>query len=148
MIDKKKIYEELAHQLEHIAVDLEQMLEGIRASKDIDEEDTKDIDDLARQDEDSSLHNSIELQLQKVKMKQLFLRSLHVEHKNEILPGAVVLTNDTNFFISVPNPEFDVDNTRFIGIGIDAPIYVFMKGKKKGDTFKFGKKQYTIKEVY
>lgn len=148
MITKQRIYEELKHQIELVILDIEQMLESIRKAKDLDEEDTRDIDDLARQDEDSNLHNSIELQLQKVLIKQNTLQSLDLTEKEAIFSGSVVITDQNNFFISVPNPEFDIDNTSFIGIGTDAPIYLFMKGKKKGDAFKYGKKIYTIKEVY
>ena len=72
----------------------------------------------------------------------------HAGDHEEIHAGSVVITEHLNFFVSVSIEEFEAGGTTFFGISTKAPIYTQMVGKKKGDTFAFNGKQYTVQELY
>lgn len=78
-----------------------------------------------------------------------FLKSLNPSITNtKVEPGAVVMTKQLNFYISVPTDKIKIDGETFIGISTKAPIYSVMQDKMKGDSFKFNETEYTILDLY
>lgn len=88
-----------------------------------------------------------ELAFSKMELNQL--RSLDPSIVNTIVgSGAIVMTDQLSFYISIPTDKIEISNESFIGISIKSPIYKVMQGKKKGDSFKFNETAYTILNVY
>ncbi len=83
---------------------------------------------------------------------QVILDKVIESHQDEaqdaIGPGAVVLTNNKNFFISIAIEDFFVDGKDFVGLSPKAPIYVAMEGKKAGDSFSFRNMDYTVEDIF
>ncbi len=63
-------------------------------------------------------------------------------------PGAIVMTDQLNFYISIPTDKIEINGESFIGISVKSPIYKVMQGKKKGDGFEYNERAYTILQVY
>lgn len=67
---------------------------------------------------------------------------------NKVEPGAIVMTDKLNFYISIPIDKIDIEGSSFIGISTKAPIYTAMENKKKGDSFTYNDNNYTIVDLY
>lgn len=65
-----------------------------------------------------------------------------------VAPGAVVLTNKKNFYISVGIEEFEVDGIKIVGLSPQAPLYEGMIDRKAGEKFSFRGTTYKIKEIF
>lgn len=147
-MNKKALLTTFIHEQEHIISDLETLIKTNLSGADLDEDDTRDLDDFARQDTLSEMNKRLENQLNDAKVYLEILDGLDISAKETVAPGAVVETDKFNFFISVPNNGIEFNEKRYVGMSTDAPIYQFLKGKKEGETVKFGKQEYTIKAVY
>jgi hypothetical protein len=66
----------------------------------------------------------------------------------EVERGAVVLTNHRTFFIGVSSEEIEIDGQKIFGMSDHAPLYAFMRGLRKGDSFEYNKTKYEIKDIY
>lgn len=83
------------------------------------------------------------------RMEMTQLKSLNPLVTNSIVePGAIVMTNHLNFYISVPTDKIVIKEVSFIGISMKSPIYAVMQGKKKGDEFVFNETNYSILDIY
>ncbi len=69
-----------------------------------------------------------------------------VHHQAEF--GAVVETDKKIFFVSASLERIDVDGKAVYGMSLRSPIFLAMKGKKKGEQFSFKGKKYTIQNIY
>ncbi len=95
------------------------------------------------------LLGNYEKQLTFSQMEMNQLKSLNPSVANSIVePGAIVMTDQLNFYISVPTDKIEIDSESFIGISVKSPIYAVMRGKKKGDGFTFNETNYTILDLY
>lgn len=70
-----------------------------------------------------------------------------LEHK-DVTRGALVITTMGNYYISISAGKLSVDGTDYFAITPAAPIGQAMDGLKAGDTFEWGGKKVTIKEIY
>ncbi|MCB9257149.1 MAG: hypothetical protein H6579_08475 [Chitinophagales bacterium] len=148
MLNKELILDSLIQHQEEIIKDFDLLLKRYLVAADIDEEDTKDVEDYARQGISTDMVHSAELQLIQAKNDLLVLKNLDISIKEVISPGAVVITDKYNFFISVANHSFKVDGKEFIGLAFDSPIYQYMRLLPEGEKFSFNKQEYLIKEIY
>jgi hypothetical protein len=64
-----------------------------------------------------------------------------------IQPGSLALTDQGNFFISISVGKIVIGEAVYMAVSADSPIGALLLGKKKGDTFTFNKKTYTLKQV-
>lgn len=63
-------------------------------------------------------------------------------------PGAVVMTNQGTFFVSVSTHNFEVDGKDVMGVSTKSPIYLKMIDMKKGDSFQLRDLNYVIEDVF
>lgn len=68
--------------------------------------------------------------------------------QEEVTIGAVVMTDQRNFFIGESIPEFEVEGVTYTGISPEAPIFKALQGKKAGDQVAFRGVQYAIQAVF
>ncbi len=78
----------------------------------------------------------------------LYLKSIHdhVHEKAEF--GAVVVTDIATFFISTSIEQFELEGETFIGLSIYSPLFLKMKGKRKGETFFYNGVTYQIDDIF
>ncbi len=116
--------------------------------------DTMGQTDSASQTEDRTagkieLLISIEKELAFATMEMGYLKLLNASFENsKVEPGAVVITDQLNFFISVSSEKMEIEGEVFYGISTKAPIYASMQDLKKSDKFEFNKTAYKIEDVY
>jgi hypothetical protein len=70
-----------------------------------------------------------------------------IDHK-EASFGAVVITNEQKIFVSISLGKFVYDNEEYFAISTLVPFYIPMKGKRKGETFKFREKEIEILDIF
>jgi hypothetical protein len=95
------------------------------------------------------LINAIGKELDFAKREMEFLKNGITTSECQIIePGAVVVTNSRTFYICVSIEDFTVNGTKLFGMSTKAPLYQTMHGLKKGDTFGYNEKSYSIDDVY
>ena len=78
-----------------------------------------------------------------------YLKSLDAaEECTTVLPGALVITKQLCFFISISTEKFEIDGKTIVGISARAPIYQAMQGLANGASFKFNETEYLIEDLY
>jgi hypothetical protein len=65
----------------------------------------------------------------------------------EINFGAVVLTNEFNYFIAVGLGKIEIPDGQFYAISTQVPLFEAIRGRKAGDTISFREKQIRIEQV-
>jgi hypothetical protein len=76
------------------------------------------------------------------------LNRINVIEHDKVKFGSVVFTNFQNYFISTGLGEIKVDDLSFQAISTLAPLFQILVDKKKGDTFMFLDRLYTVIEVF
>ena len=62
--------------------------------------------------------------------------------------GASVVTDKDTFFVSASIERFEVDGLKVFGLSVQSPLFKMMEGKRRSDTFTYGKNTYKIIDVY
>lgn len=65
-----------------------------------------------------------------------------------VSPGAIVMTDQLNFFIAISTDKIEIDGTTIVGISANAPIYSSMKNLHKNNFFTFNERTYHIEDIY
>ena len=97
---------------------------------------------------DDLLHVMVQ-ELAFVNAEMEILKSLDPDHiSKQVERGAVVCTDQRDFFIAVSSEEVDVNGEKVFGMSDKAPLYAKMKGLKAADTFQFNETIYKIIDIY
>lgn len=97
---------------------------------------------------DDVLH-VMEEELAFVKYEMGILKALDPNHASDhVERGAVVRTDQRDFFIAVSSEEVDVNGKKVFGMSEKAPLYAQMRGLKTGDEFQFNETKYKILDIY
>ncbi len=78
--------------------------------------------------------------------KQLDLIKLNKTY-TQVEFGSLIITKDTNYFISIGLGEVIIKEESYLAISIGSPIGQVMKHKKVGDSIQFREKNIIIKEI-
>jgi len=62
--------------------------------------------------------------------------------------GSLIFTNNGIYFICLSYGPIEFEGTNYICIALNSPIGQVLRGLKKGDSFQFNEKSYTIKEMH
>jgi hypothetical protein len=146
-MNKEALFQALKEQKIRLILELKDNVRSAHSMVDLDEIDTIDPEDLSHQNEGIELQRLFEEQLNRAEEDLLRLKHLDTTHKVEVLPGAVVFTENFNFIVGIPALPFQFDNTEFVGISTESAIYGQMKGKHVGEQFKHAEKNYTINQI-
>lgn len=134
------------HQLELIR-GIEGEINDLRSSADLDEEDTRDLEDFSHQDEWMETAGKMEVGLQAARqvLSQLEAISDHPADSGRL--GAVILMNDTYHVLGAAFPPILHAERKIMGVSKEAPIYEALQGKKAGETVEVGGKEVTVEQV-
>lgn len=122
----------------------------------------KEAQESALADDESSeeLFDSYREQMQQT--REMYASQLHIaQNELEVLervpardnttviePGAVVNTDIQNFFVAISQSKVEIDGNVYFPISTSSPIFQAMVGMKKGSTFHFRDRKFTIREVF
>ena len=76
------------------------------------------------------------------------LNRINIVEHDKVKFGSVVFTNFQNYFISTGLGEIKVEDMSFQAVSTLAPLFQILVDKKKGDTFMFLDRLYTVVEVF
>lgn len=135
---------------EHIKVidNLKNSVNRFQSASDMDENDTMDPDDFARQSEAKDLQLRFTQMLNIEKQAHALVLAEKLKEHTEIEVGAIVETPEHFFFIGLSIPHFSFENKEVFCITKDAGIYKTLSSKKVGDSFEMGNKNFEIINIY
>ena len=146
-MNKDEALQAIAAQLENNVRELSESLEGYRASSDLDENDTKDMEDFSQQSEQKEMQYRMQIQLDQAEGALARLREFSGESLDEAKTGALVETDQNWFYLGISFPGVQIDGKEVLGLSNESPAFIAMHGKKKGDSFSIGNTVYKIKGV-
>lgn len=88
--------------------------------------------------EDAELAQGLEGPLQAAQDAMARLQAIDFGAKDEVAPGAVVRIGNQRFVMAVATRPFQVGGETFMGVSLDAPLYLAARGKSAGDAFTLG----------
>lgn len=146
-MDKRKLYAACILQQKEEVENFESRVNSLKADVNAHEHSASQTEERTAGNLDLLRNYEKELTFSRNEMTHLQSLDPSITH-SKIEPGAVVLTDKLNFYISIPLDKIEIDGTTFIGISNRAPIYTAMENKLKGDTFKFNETEYAILDVF
>ena len=130
------------------------LINGFQRRLEIMESDAINHDDSPSQTESRTagkmeLLNAVGKELDFANREMEYLKNISTTKVSEVVePGAVVVTNKMTFYICVSIEKFEVEGTAFFGMSFMAPLYLAMRGLKKGAAFTYNESHYEILDVY
>lgn len=147
-MDKNKLKNTLLKMQDELITELTEKVSTTHSMVDLDEGDTMDPEDFSHQYESGEMEELIKIQLKKAKLNKDLLQEMDFSSKTAAVNGAFVVTNHLNILVGYPVTPFDFEGYHIVGISSDAPLFPFIQGKEKGDTFAYSGKEYEIKDIY
>ena len=81
------------------------------------------------------------------KLKQIFEKIIPGQKNTTVQPGAVVRTNNGNYYIAISAGLLKVDSTPYYAISAASPIGTKLAGLSVGSAFDFNGKQFVIEGI-
>ncbi len=144
---REEILDRIIEEQQRVIDNLKQSVERYKTASDLDEDDTSDPDDLARQTEAKDMQLRYEKLLQKEKNDMGFVLSEKENTHTVIERGCVVETEKHLLFLGVALPVIKGSGKEIYCISPDAPIYKNLMNKKEGDEIQIGNAGFEILKV-
>jgi hypothetical protein len=68
--------------------------------------------------------------------------------KERVEFGAIIMTQKSNFFVSISSGKIELDGVVYYAISPAVPLFKVMNGLKKGDTFEFNGQKQSIVDLF
>ena len=146
-MDKALILSKIIDEYQKVIDNLKSSVERYKHESDMDEDNTLDPDDYARQNEAKDMQLRFEKMLKEAKQNLTFLESSKTEIKEKIEPGALIETDKNYLFVGISVPVFKMNDKDVVSFSEEAPIYKNVRNKKIGDIFEIGKNNFEIKKI-
>lgn len=147
-MDKAIILSKIIDEYQKVIANLKSSVDRYKHESDMDEDNTLDPDDYARQNEAKDMQLRFQKMLNEAKKNLKFLEDSKSESKEKAEAGALIETDSSYLFIGVSVPVFKFERKEIISFSEDAPIFKQVKGKKVGDAVEIGKNKFEIKKIY
>ena len=146
-MNKTLLVLEIAAELQAYIQQIENSVKRYKLATDLDDDDTLDPEDYARQSEAAEMQLRYEQLLRQAKEMENFM----MEHDSNtyaiVLPGALIETETYFIYVGISIPSFKWGDKTVITLSEKAPAYAEMRGKKAGDTIELGAKRHKILAV-
>ena len=147
---KKKLLEVCVQKQTFLIEDFRSRIHALLSTDAAPDEELRDQKDLAQNVQKTIEANSIYRELEFANQELGVLNGLKNRIGNRfanVERGALVLTNHGSFFVSVSAEQITVEGNQYIGISDQSPLFVAMKGKKRGEMFACNGVHYKIKDI-
>jgi hypothetical protein len=145
---KQKLHELCRHYVEQRVKTAQ---EAIRSAKESSESDTKSSAGDKYETGREMLQQEIsrnEQQLHEAKKLQHAMSRIPVRECSTAVPGALVVTDLENFYLSVSAGQLELEGNRYFAISPSSPIGLKLKDLQSGDDFTFNQKKFIIQKIY
>jgi hypothetical protein len=146
-MEKSDIINLISEHLENNINELSKSLEDYRSGSDLDESDTRDMEDFSQQSEQKEMQYQMQIQLDHVQSNLIRLNDLAKGDFSVAKPGAIVDTDKNLFLLGISVPPMPVGDKELIGLSPESPAFGIINGKSAGDHFELGNNTYTIKNI-
>ncbi|WP_353086744.1 hypothetical protein [Flavobacterium sp.] len=143
-MNKTLLVLEIAAELQAYIQQIENSVKRYKLATDLDDNDTLDPEDYARQSEAAEMQLRYEQLLRQAKEMETFMREQHCKKYTIIQLRALVETETYYIYVGISIPTFKWKDKTVITLSEKAPAYAEMRGKKAGDTIEFGAKRHKI----
>ena len=148
MIDKAIILEKLINHHEQLVIELNKTLLDLAEESNLTVDETIDLEDSSYQDYSSDMKLHYDALLSNSLKDLEKLKSFVEASTHEVVPGALVVTDQLLFFIGVATPKLHIkDYQTLIGISIDSEMFMLLKSKQAGDEFEYDQKKLFIRSI-
>lgn len=144
---REEILDRIIEEQQRVIDNLKESVDRYKTASDLDEDDTSDPDDLARQTEAKDMQLRFEKMLQKEKTDMQFVLSEKEKTHDEVEAGVIVETDKHYIFVGVALPVIKQDKKDIFCVSPDAPIYAKLRGKKVGDEAEIGANTFKILKI-
>lgn len=103
---------------------------------------------MSQQEEQTDLRNNMQVALESAQAELANVKSLQDTEISGVQAGAFVETGDRIFFIGSSQRGVPFEKKEIIGVSLAAPAFAVMEPLQKGNTFRLGNTDYTIKDIY
>ena len=146
-MDKAKILSAIIDEQEKVINNLKASIERYKQESNMDEDNTLDPDDYARQNEAKDMQLRYENMLKSAKHNLNFLEDSKTKINDKIEAGTVIETDRTYIFVGVSVPIFKYAEEAVISVSESAAIFKTLKAKKIGENLEFGKNSFKILKI-
>lgn len=146
-MNKTELLQKIAEALESNILEITNALEDHKAASDMDEGDTRDMEDFSQQAEHKEMQYQMQIQLDNAQAGLNRLRELSGERVEEAISGALIETDNQWFLLGISFPAINLNSKEILGVSPESPAFQTIHGKQKGDTFKLGNNTYSILSV-
>lgn len=88
-------------------------------------------------------------QLSGITLMKETLAKINVSKNSKLASlGCVIITEKTNYFLSISAGQLVVANTSYFAISVSSPVGTLLLGKQENETIVFNGKKITVKEVF
>ena len=143
-MDKAKILSAIIDEQEKVINNLKASIERYKQESNMDEDNTLDPDDYARQNEAKDMQLRYENMLKSAKHNLKFLEDSKTKINDKIEAGTVIETDKTYIFVGVSVPIFKYAEKDVISVSEEAPVFQTLKSKTLGDTLELGNNNFKI----
>jgi len=145
---KEQILQSLIADLENSITSFKDSISELKGLSDIDENSTKDTEDLSHQNVSKDMEMRYNLLLRQAKDDLNAVRQLMQKETKKVAPGALIETDKKWFFVGISNAAVNIEGKELVCFSTSAPIYKILEGGKAGSNFNLGKITYTILNIY
>ena len=146
-MDKKKAISLLIAQQDLAITELSKTMQRYRSDADIDEDATKEPQDFSNQTVSKEAELRVTQQIKRAEEDRETLMRFAEESYDSVQSGALIETDKQLFLAGIALGGFDSSVIDVLCISADSPAYEMVAGKKAGDSFTLGEKEFKIKNV-
>ena len=146
-MDKKKKIQYLIDQQKIAIEELGKTMESYKSYSDLDEDSTLSREDFSRQSVAKESQLRLEQQLIRAENDLVLLERYANENFDTVQAGALVETDSYSFLAGISMGGYDSSQTDIHCVSTGSPAFEALLGKKAGDSFKLGDKNYIIKAI-
>lgn len=147
-MNRKDILERIAEEQQKVVDNLQETVLRYRTASDLDEDDTSDPDDYARQTEAKDMQLRYEQMLSAAKQTLAFLKTDEEKFFEQAEEGSVVETANHFFFLGSNVPHFTFHGKEVYCITRDTPVYKNILGKSIGEQVEIGNQKVEIIHIF
>ncbi|SMO71445.1 3-oxoacyl-ACP synthase [Solitalea koreensis] len=146
---KQQLYIACKHYIEQRIATIEKAIQSAReASTDDTKSSAGDKFETTREMMQQEIDRNSTQLTEALKLKQV-LMAIKPDHNSTVIqPGSLAITNNGAFYIAISAGALTINGTNYFAVSSASPIGLCLMKLKKGDSFQFHGKAYSISDVY